>query len=310
MDRPALKPRSGDSRQSAIAAAESGTEVLVVSDAALSVDRPPVPSILAAGAVHTALTEAGLRGRTDIVVDAADILAVHSLAMVLAVGATAAHPRLAIEMAVELAGTRGAEEISPAAAVANLVAAFEAGLRKTLARMGISAVSSYVGGALVDTVDLAPAVVARCFPTAAAWPGRTSFADLGARVLRRRAAALALPPVPAGREPRLPDPGFARFRADGEAHLFSPAIAREMQVLSGSIAGGDGGAGRTRPGQDGPGRAPSTRPSPGTVQPWPAMPGLRSFHATTSASSLRRFRSDWSMWRTRARSRAASSCRR
>ena len=89
-------------------------EVLVVSDAALSLDRLPVPSILAAGAVHTALTDAGLRGRTDLVVDAADILDVHAMAMALAVGATAVHPRLAIELAAELAGTRGAEALTPA----------------------------------------------------------------------------------------------------------------------------------------------------------------------------------------------------
>ena len=68
------------------------------------------PSILAAGAVHTALTEAGLRGRTDLLVDAADLLDVHAAAMALAVGATAVHPRLAIAAAAELAGTRGAEE--------------------------------------------------------------------------------------------------------------------------------------------------------------------------------------------------------
>ncbi len=220
----------------AVRAAERGVHVLIVSDAALSAERLPVPSILAAGAIHTALTEAGLRGRTDVVVDAADILDVHAMAMVLAVGATAAHPRLAIELAAELAGTRGAESLSAGHAVANLVAAFEAGLRKTLARMGISAVASYIGGALIDTVDLAPDVVARCFPMAAAWPGRTTLRDLGERQLRRREAALALPPPPAGREARLPDPGFARFRADGEAHGFTPAIAKEIQVLSGSLA--------------------------------------------------------------------------
>ena len=38
----------------------------------LSLDRLPVPSVLAVGAVHTALTGAGLRGRADIVVDAGD----------------------------------------------------------------------------------------------------------------------------------------------------------------------------------------------------------------------------------------------
>ena len=220
----------------ALAAAESGIEVLLVSDAALSPSRLPVPSILGAGAVHTALTDAGLRGRTDVVVDAADILDVHAMAMVLAVGATAAHPRLAVELATELAGSRGAESLTPGGAIANLVTAFEAGLRKTLARMGISAVASYIGGSLIDTIDLAPDVIERCFPMAAAWPGRTTLVDLGARQLRRRAAALALPPTAPGREPRLPDPGFARFRADGEAHLFSPAIAKEIQVLSGSLA--------------------------------------------------------------------------
>jgi glutamate synthase domain-containing protein 2/glutamate synthase domain-containing protein 3 len=218
----------------AVAASERGVEVIVLRDDRLSADRLPVPSILAAGAVHTALTEAGLRGRTDILVDAADVLDVHAMAMVLAVGATAVHPRLAIELAAELAGTRGAEELTAAGAIGNLIVAFEAGLRKTLARMGISAVASYVGGALVDTVDLAPDVVARCFPTAAAWPGRTTLTDIGARSLRRHAATVALPPTPAGREPRHPDPGWARFRADGEAHLFAPRTATEIQVLSGA----------------------------------------------------------------------------
>ena len=197
-----------------------------------------MPSILAAGAVHTALTAAGLRGRTDLVVSAADVLDVHAMAMVLAVGATAVQPRLALELAAELAGTRGAESLTPSDTVANVVAAFEAGLRKTLARMGISAVASYIGGALIDVVDLDASVVARCFPTAAAWPGRTTLADLAERQLRRRAAALAIPEPAVGREPRLPDPGFARFRADGEAHLFSPRIATEITLLA--VGGPDG----------------------------------------------------------------------
>ena len=166
------------------------------------------------------------------------------MAMVLAVGATAVHPRLAIELAAELAGSRGAEALTPTETVGHLIAAFEAGLRKTLARMGISAVASYIGGALIDVVDLDASVVARCFPTAAAWPGRTTLADLADRQIRRRAAALAIPEPAAGREPRLPDPGFARFRADGEAHLFSPKIAGEITLLSvGGVAGGPGVAG-------------------------------------------------------------------
>ena len=55
--------------------------------------------------------------------------------------------------------------------------------------MGISAVASYIGGALIDVIDLDASVVARCFPTAAAWPGRTTFTDLAERQLRRAEAS-------------------------------------------------------------------------------------------------------------------------
>ena len=199
-----------------------------------SLERLPIPSILAVGAVHTALTDAGLRGRTDIVADAADVLDVHSMAMLLAVGATAVHPRLAIELAAELAGTRGAETVTAADAIDNLVAAFEAGLRKTLARMGISAVASYIGGALIDVIDLDAGRGRAVLPDGR----RVARSDDASRTsptrqLRRAdAAAAAIAPPAPGREPRLPDPGWARFRADGEAHLFAPKIATEITTLA------------------------------------------------------------------------------
>jgi len=205
--------------------------LLVISDRALSLDRLPIPSPLAVGAVHSALTGAGLRGRADILLEAGDLLDVHSLAMALAVGASAAHPWLAIELARETAGTRGAETLEPDEAVANLVKAFDAGLRKVLARMGISTAASYVGGCLFEVLDLAPDVLGRCFPAAPAWPGQTHFADLAARQLRRVAVATGIvPEIPSN---RLPDPGLTRFRKDGELHLYAPAIVGEIQALAG-----------------------------------------------------------------------------
>ena len=90
------RPRSSGSRGKRSRPPSGGSDVLVISDRGFDAERLPVPSILAAGAVHTALTEAGLRGRTDLLVDAADLLDVHAVAMALAVGATAVHPRLAI----------------------------------------------------------------------------------------------------------------------------------------------------------------------------------------------------------------------
>ncbi len=225
----------------ALAAARRGIGLLVISDGTFTLDRLPIPSVLAVGAVHAALTAAGLRGRCDLLVDAADILDVHAAAMAIAAGAGAVHPRLAIELAAELAGSRGLEELSAEAAAARLIEAFEAGLRKTLARMGISTVASYVGGVQFETLELSEAVVALCFPAAAGWPGGLGFADLAARQLRRADAARLVPPeTPPG---RLIDPGRARFRADGELHRYAPAM---VQVLQG-IAADDQGH---QPGRD------------------------------------------------------------
>ena len=234
----------------AVAAAGRGAIAVVLSDRRLDLDRLPVPSVLASGAVHAALTEAGLRGRTDIVVDAADLLDVHALAMAIAAGARAVHPWLAIRLAAEAAGSRGAEEIDVKRAVGNLLDGLEAGLRKTLARMGISAVASYSGGAFFEALDLAPEVTTRCFPAALGWEGSVGFVELADGQLARRDAAVVLDapvaapvatrgampgegtPRGAAREARLPDPGFARFRADGELHLFAPRIVAAVQELA------------------------------------------------------------------------------
>jgi len=230
----------------ALLAVESGSvELLVLTDRAFSLDRPALPSALAIGAVQTALSAAGLRGRADVAVEAADVLDVHGLAMAVAVGATVVHPWLAIELAAELAGGRGAETLAAADAVGHLLDAFEAGLRKTLARMGISAVASYVGGALFETLELAPDVIGRCFPDAAAWPGRVDLAALGDRLLRRLQAARTV--AAAGDGARPADPGLARFRADGELHLYAPAMVKALQAVADGSAADLGALARSEP---------------------------------------------------------------
>ena len=109
--------------------------------------------------------------------------------MTLAVGATAVVPWLAVELAMETAGTRGAEELTADAAVDNLLAAFEAGLRKTLARMGISTIASYVGGLLFESIELDDELRARCFPGRPGLARLVGLADIAERLLRRSVAA-------------------------------------------------------------------------------------------------------------------------
>ena len=196
------------------AASRRGFRLVVLSDRAAGPRRMAIPSILAVGRVNQELVAAGRRSRTDVAVEAGDAFDVHDVAMLVAVGASAVHPWLMLELAAEVAGERGFEDLEPDEARRNTIAALEQGLRKVLARMGTSALSSYRGGQIFD-VDRP-----RCRPRGALLPGGEPLAGIGrgaaargddrhpapARVRRRDAGARGpgLRPLPRlRRDPRL-----------------------------------------------------------------------------------------------------------
>ena len=215
-------------------AARQGADLIVVSDAATGPAQVPIPSLLAVGALNAALTAAGRRDRTDLLADAGDAFDIHAVAMLLAAGASAVHPREALALAREQAGGRGHETLEPALAEAHLIDALDGGLRKVLARMGISTLAAYRGGHLFEVLGLSSEVARRCFPAAPVTPGGATFERLARDLLARHATAYASEQLPA-----LQDPGLARFRSDGELHLFAPARVKAIQALA---AGGDGPA--------------------------------------------------------------------
>ena len=220
----------------AVAAARARAELLVLTDRAGRVERLPVPSILAAGAVHTALTEAGLRGRTDVVVERRRRPRRPRVAMVLAVGATAVDPRLAIELAAELAGhARRRGRSTPADAV-------EQPDRRLRSRSAQDArPDGHQRGRVVHRrralrrrrprrVGRRPLLPDRRRPG----PAGRRCAELAERQLRRRAAALAIPEPAAGREPRLPDPGLRPLPGRRRG---PPLLAADRRRDPGRVAG-------------------------------------------------------------------------
>ncbi len=215
----------------AAAASRRGAALVVLSDATIGLRRVALPPVLATGRVNAELVAIGRRSRTDLVVEAGSCFDVHDVAMLIAAGASAVHPWLLMELASEQAGARGNEDLEPERARRNTIAALETGLRKVLARMGISTLGSYRGGQLFDVLGLDAALAARCFPAAGCWPGGIGPDDLGRTLveLHRRAWS--------GEPPALEDPGQTRFRGSGELHAFAPRVVKATQALV--PAGGD-----------------------------------------------------------------------
>ncbi|HEX9995229.1 MAG TPA: glutamate synthase large subunit, partial [Acidimicrobiales bacterium] len=190
------------------AAVDGGAGLLVVDDGAVGDDRAPVPSLLAAGAVHARLVAAGRRSAAGLVVVADDVRDVHSLAALVGYGADAVCPRLALQTVAAEADAGDDPTAVSAEAQDRLQAAFEAGLLKVMSKMGISTVDSYRGAQVFEAVGLAGEVVDACFPGTPSVVGGLGFEALGEDVLARHARRAA----------DLESPGFYRVRKGGERH--------------------------------------------------------------------------------------------
>src|SRR5438128_523025 len=193
-----------------------GARILIVSDRDADAEHPPLPMLLAIGAVHQHLLRQGLRTRLGLAAEAGDAWDVHHFAALIGYGAEAVHPWLA------LASVRA--RLTPQART-GFRAAAEKGLLKILSKMGISTLSSYCGAQIFEALGLGAEVIDRCFTGTVSTIGGIGFAEIAEDVLARHLAAYG----DEGAERALPDHGRVRFRKDGEDHGWSPPVVTALQ---------------------------------------------------------------------------------
>jgi len=185
--------------------------LLLLSDRGVSKHRAALPALLAVAAAWNAMVREGA-WELPLIVESGQVIETHHLALLIAAGASAVHPFLALELA-EHASAGGAQRYR---------LAVETGLRKVLARMGISCLSSYRNSRLFELVGIHEDVCAEFFEDAPAVLGSKTLAELLEDALERHHAAFT--PGPGV----LRDAGLYRFRQDGERHASSPDVVRRL----------------------------------------------------------------------------------
>jgi len=187
--------------------------LLLLSDRGISGERAALPALLATAAVWKAMVREGLWD-VPLIVESAQVFDTHHVALLVAAGASAVMPYLAEQFAESLeAGGTG-----------RMRAAINAGLRKVLARMGVSTLASYRNSHLFEIVGLSEDLCAEFFEDAADFPGPKSLDDLLGDYLRMHRAAFS------GAANELADAGLYRFRKGAELHANSPEIVRRMHA--------------------------------------------------------------------------------
>ena len=186
---------------------------LLLSDRAIGKDRACLPALLATAAVWKAMVREGLWD-VPLVVESAQIFDTHHVALLVAAGASAVLPYLADQFA-EALESGGAERVR---------SSVNAGLRKVLARMGVSTIASYRNSQLFEIVGLSEDLCAEFFEDAADFPGQKSLDELLGDYLRMHEKAFAATADDMG------DAGLYRFRKGAELHANSPEIVRRMHA--------------------------------------------------------------------------------
>jgi glutamate synthase domain-containing protein 2/glutamate synthase domain-containing protein 1/glutamate synthase domain-containing protein 3 len=210
----------------AINAAKDGYSVIALSDRGIDAEQAAVPMLLAAGALHQALIGAGLRMKTDIVVETGEIWDVHQFACLISYGVSAAHPYLALVSASNLEGQRGFDGLTAYDLQKNYIKMLEYGFLKICSKMGISTAQGYRGAQIFEAIGIGSDVIERCFTGTPSKLGGIGFNEIAEDVLTRHTEAFATP------EAKLPDPGFVRFRKEGEAHGYNPTVAKSIQKFA------------------------------------------------------------------------------
>jgi len=169
-------------------AVASGTSVIILSDLDATVERPPIPGLVALRAVVHTLNESGLRLNASLVMQTAEARTSHHLAALISFGASAVCPALALEIARrDEHPSFGA--LTPDQREQNLVAALESGLLKIMAKSGISVVQSYMSAKLFTAVGLGPELMETFFPGHASPLGGIGYEELAGDVLLKTSLA-------------------------------------------------------------------------------------------------------------------------
>ena len=206
---------------------DDGFEVLILSDRAIDSEHAPIPSLLAVSAVHHHLIRSGRRGAVGLVVETGDTWEVHHFACLLAFGATAINPYLALSTIETLKNNGGLEtSLDIKTLHKNYVKSVNDGLLKIFSKMGISTLQSYHGSQVFEILGINQTVVNKYFTGAV-----TRIGGLGLDEIARE--SLCKHKIGFGGSKTgthlLPEGGIYQWKRRGEQHLFNPTTVHLLQ---------------------------------------------------------------------------------
>jgi glutamate synthase (NADPH/NADH) large chain/glutamate synthase (ferredoxin) len=213
-------------------AVDDETRLLILSDRGIDHEQLAMPMLLATGAVHHHLTRTGKRMRCSIICETGEARDVHQIACLIGFGASAVCPYLAYETAREMLekGQLG-DGATHEKAIRNYKGAVEKGLLKIMSKMGISVVGSYRGAQIFEAIGISSSLIEKCFTGTPSKIEGIGLTEIALETINRHQQAFARAVPEEGGELQLADPGYYRFRRQGENHAITPPVIKNFHTF-------------------------------------------------------------------------------
>lgn len=222
-------------------AVRQGCEIVVLSDkleaSEMDLRCPPIPSLLAVGAVHHHLVKTLLRSDTSIVIETAQCFSTHHVATLVGYGVHAVCPYLGFETCRQwrvsdrtekLIKSGKAPDVSIVQAQKNYKKALEKGVLKILSKMGISLLNTYHGAQIFEAYGLGPEVINTAFCGSVSRLGGMNMDDVASE--NETFWAKGFPNVELK---KLEDYGYIQSRPKGEYHANNQTMAKLLHKAIG-----------------------------------------------------------------------------
>ncbi|MDP9230524.1 MAG: glutamate synthase large subunit, partial [Bacteroidota bacterium] len=211
-------------------AVNDGFEVLILCDRAIDSDHVTIPSLLATAAVHHHLIRKGMRGQVGIVVEAGDVWEVHHFACLIAFGATAINPYLALSSIRDMRESGKLQtDLSEEQLKKNYINAVNDGLLKVFSKMGISTLQSYQGAQIFEIIGFNKDVIEKYFTGTVSRIEGMGLDEIAKETLTKHFFAFSKKDIPVD---RLPAGGIYQWKRKGEFHLFNPQTIHLLQYAT------------------------------------------------------------------------------
>ena len=222
-----LEKAIDDLCHSAEKAVDNGNNYIILSDRGVNPENAAIPSLLAVSAVHHYLIERRKRMQIDIIVESAEPREVMHFALLFGYGANAVNPYLALAVIEDLV-KKGDIHLDFYTAMKNYVKAINKGLLKTMSKMGISTLKSYLGAQMFEAIGISSAMIDKYFKGTTSKIEGIDINDIASDTLEAYYEAFEEDFT----DPSLINQGIYAWRRNGEYHAWNPETISKLQMAT------------------------------------------------------------------------------